>query len=165
MIDTQSKISESAKFLLFTLDSLNYALPIGIVQRVIRAVEIIPLPKAPTIFLGVVNIQGEFTAVINIRKRFNHKEKNIDLNDQIILIKIANRTIVILADNCRGIIEIPERLIIEANKVVPGSGYVEGIAKAPDGTILILNLEKILSLEEEEFLKEIKTIHKGVRNN
>jgi purine-binding chemotaxis protein CheW len=41
------------------------------VERIVRVVEVTPLPKAPEIVLGVVNVQGQIIPVINIRKRFS----------------------------------------------------------------------------------------------
>lgn len=45
-------------FFIFTLGKLRYALPLKAVERVVRMMAVMPLPKAPGIVLGVVNIHG-----------------------------------------------------------------------------------------------------------
>lgn len=40
----------------FTLEGQQYALPLSAVERIVHAVEITPLPKAPEIVLGVINM-------------------------------------------------------------------------------------------------------------
>jgi len=43
---------------------------VSAVEKVVRAVEITPLPKAPEIVVGVINAQGRILPVLDIRKRF-----------------------------------------------------------------------------------------------
>lgn len=52
------------------LDDIRYAVALTSVERVVRAVEITPLPNAPDIVLGVINVQGRVVPVVDIRKRF-----------------------------------------------------------------------------------------------
>ena len=58
------------QIVVFALDEPRYALPLSAVERVVRAVEITPLPKAPEIVLGVINMQGQVVPAVDIRKRF-----------------------------------------------------------------------------------------------
>ncbi len=48
----------------FTLGEQRYALPLTTVQRVVRMVEVTPLPKAPEIVLGVIDFQGNIIPVM-----------------------------------------------------------------------------------------------------
>ncbi|MBF8302857.1 MAG: cheW40H-4 [Candidatus Dadabacteria bacterium] len=59
------------QLVVLTLDEQRYALHLSAVERIVRVVEVTPLPKAPEIVLGVVNVQGQIIPVINIRKRFS----------------------------------------------------------------------------------------------
>ncbi len=58
------------QYVVFTLDEQRYVLHLSAVKRIIRVVEITPLPKAPDIVLDVVNVEGQIIPVVNIRKRF-----------------------------------------------------------------------------------------------
>lgn len=60
----------SALMVGLTLDGQRYALSLAQVERVIRAVEITPLPQAPEIITGVINVRGRVIPVVDIRKRF-----------------------------------------------------------------------------------------------
>jgi purine-binding chemotaxis protein CheW len=59
------------QLVVLTLDEQRYALHLSAVERIVRMVEITPLPKAPQIVLGVVNVQGRIVPIVNIRKRFS----------------------------------------------------------------------------------------------
>jgi len=72
--------------IIFSLDEPRYALPLSLVERVVRIVEITPLPKAPDIVMGVINMHGQILPVINVRRRFNLPEREIRLEDQLIML-------------------------------------------------------------------------------
>ncbi len=138
----------------FTLDEQRYALPLSVVERVVHAVEVTPLPKAPEIVLGVVNVRGRVIPVVNVRKRFRLPEREIELSDQFIIARAAKRPVALVVDTVAGIHEHLEREVIKAEDVLPAMEYVDGVAKLEDGLVLVHDLDKFLSLEEEEALDD-----------
>ncbi|MHB8581245.1 MAG: chemotaxis protein CheW [Ignavibacteriaceae bacterium] len=144
--------NEIEQIVVFKLDEQRYALRLSAVERIVQAVEITPLPKAPAIVLGVINVGGKIIPVVNIRKRLNFKEREIQLNDQFIIAKTLKRNIVLSVDEVTGLIECPDQGIILPDNVLPNLKYVDGIIKLSDGLVLIHDLDKFLSLEEEELL-------------
>lgn len=145
--------------IVFTLDNQRYALPLPAVDRVVRMVAITPLPNAPDIVLGVVNIQGRVIPVINMRRRFHLPEREIALTDQLVVAHTARRPVALVADAVLDVIACPAQSLIAAGEVLPNIEYVEGVIKLADGLILIHDLEKFLSLEEENFLARALETH------
>lgn len=143
----------------FTLEGQQYALPLSAVERIVHAVEITPLPKAPDIVLGMINMQGKIIPVINIRKRFRLPEREMKLRDQLIVANTSRQTVALVADEVSGVIERSEQEIISAEKIFPGMEYVKGVVKLEDGMILIHDIDKFLSLGEE------KAINKAMKYN
>jgi len=141
-------------FVVFTLDDWRYGLPLEAVERVVRVVEITPLPKAPDIVVGVVNVNGRVIAVVNVRARFRLPQRSVSLSDQLIVARTPKRSVALLADSVAGVIECAEQETVPAQAIVPGMEYVEGIAKLTDGLILIHDLGRFLSLEEDRRLGE-----------
>lgn len=54
---------------IFALDEQRYALYLSAVDRVIPALEIVRLPQAPDIVVGLINLQGRIIPVVDVRKR------------------------------------------------------------------------------------------------
>jgi purine-binding chemotaxis protein CheW len=146
--------NKGSELVVFSLDEQRYALHLAAVDRVVRVVEITPLPQAPEIVLGVVNVQGQVIPVVDIRKRFRLPEREIDLSDRFIIAQTSRRTVAIVADSVRGLAEHPEQQVIAAERILPGMGCVEGVAKCEDGMVLIHDLSEFLSLEEVQTLDE-----------
>ena len=143
--------------IVFNLDEQRYALHLSAVERIIRIVEITPLPQAPEIVLGFVNVQGQVIPVFNMRKRFRLPDREISLSDHLIIARTAKRTVALVADAASGVVECGEEELAAANRILPDLKYVEGVAKLEDGLILIHNLDTFLSLEEEKTLEQIMT--------
>lgn len=141
------------QFVVFALDDHRYGLPLPTVERIVRIVEITPLPKAPDIVLGVVNVQGRVIPVVNLRRRFRLPERELALADQLIIARTRERPFALVADSAHGVVECDERDISAPGRLVPGLEYLEGVAKTPDGLVLIHDLSRFLALEEEQLLE------------
>jgi len=139
----------------FTLDEGYYALELDAVERITQAVAITPLPEAPDIVLGIINIRGRIVPVVDIRRRFHLPEKEIEPSDRLIIAHTLKRTVALVVDAVLGVIETPEDRVVKADTVLPGMDYVQGVVKMEDGIILIHDLNEFLSLEEEETLETV----------
>jgi purine-binding chemotaxis protein CheW len=140
------------QYIVFILDGQRYALHLSAVDRVVRMVHITPLSSAPDVLLGVVNVEGRVMPVINVRHRFNLPKRKIHLSDLLIFARTERRSVVLVADAVTDVIECSERSLISAELILPGLEQIEGIIKFEDGLVVIQNLDKFLSLEEEKFL-------------
>jgi len=137
---------------IFSLDEPRYALPLSSVERVVRIVEITPLPKAPEIVMGVINMQGQVIPVINVRRRFRLPEREIRLEDQLIIAKTPRRLAALIVDSVSGVHRLKEQELVLAGQELPYAGYIAGVVKLEQGLFLICDLGRFLSLEEEKSL-------------
>ena len=141
-----------AQLVVFTLDDRRYGLALSAVERAVRMVDVTPLPQAPQIVLGVVNVQGRVVPVVNLRRRFRLPERDFALADQLLIARTARRPVALAADAVTGVLEYSAQEAAGARDIVPGIEYVEGVVKLPDGLVLIHDLDRFLSLEEEAAL-------------
>ena len=162
-------MNQAIQLCLFTLDERRYALPLSCVDRVVFVVDIIPLPKAPPVVLGVINVKGNIVPVYDLRRRFHLPEREIELADQLMIARTSRQTVALLVDCADGVIEIAEAEIAAAQEILPDIKYVQGIVKLQDGIVLIHDLEQFLSAEEErtldEALRSIPTLPDWVMRN
>ena len=147
-------MATSSHLVSLTLEEQRYALPLSQVERVLRALEITPLPRAPEIIMGVINVRGKVIPVVNVRRRFQLPEREISLSDQIIISRTSRRQVALVVDEVCGVIEVLEHTVLDAEKILPHMEYVKGVVKLKDGMILIHDLDRFLSLEEESNLTE-----------
>ena len=150
-------MSPSSQAVTFELDGQKYALPLSAVQLVVRAVEITPLPLAPDSVAGLINFQGQVVPVFNLRRRFRLPERELQLDDHMILARTAWRLVALVVDAVGGVLECAAGETVPVDAVLPGTDYVAGVVKRPVGMILIHDLNSFLSLDEERTLEAALT--------
>jgi purine-binding chemotaxis protein CheW len=145
-----------SQFVVFRLGEQRYAISLAAVERIVPAVEITPLPKAPAIVLGVINVAGRIVPVLNLRRRFRLPEREVSPGDQFLIAQTSRQmvVVVVVVDEARGVIEVPDSEIFGSAQIMPGLEQIQGLIKLPDGLVLIHDLEKFLSLEETQDLVE-----------
>jgi purine-binding chemotaxis protein CheW len=140
------------QILLFTLDEPRFALELAVVERVVQAVEIIPLPKAPPLVAGVINVQGQIIPAVDIRPCFGLPPREANLNDQFILARTSHRRVALVADAVSGIRHLADRELVAADRLMPGTGFIRGVAKVDGTLVLICDLDQILPFDFEQLL-------------
>jgi purine-binding chemotaxis protein CheW len=146
-------MSPSSLAVTFTLDGQRYALELSAVQFVVHAVAITPLPLAPDCVAGIINVRGQIVPVFNPRRRFHLPERELRLDDHIILARTTRRWVALVVDAVGGVEECAADETVPVERVLPGTEYVAGVLKRPDGMILIHELNTFLSLDEEQALE------------
>jgi len=145
-------LNEDMQIVVFSLDEPRYALDLSAVERIVRTVEITPLPKAPEIVLGVINVQGQIVPVVDVRKRFRLPEHEMNLYDRFIIARTSRRLVALLADDVLGVQRLGNRRIASAEHDLPFAEYIKGVVEMGEDLILIYDLDLFLSLDEEQKL-------------
>ncbi len=140
----------SEQVFVFNLDARLYALYLAAVKRVVRVVDITPLPKAPDIIRGIINMGGEIVPVFDIRKRFGLPSRETRLSDQMVIAQTSTRTVALIVDETQG--PIGGRGMVAAERFAEGSEYVAGVMKLENGMVLIHDLDTFLSNSEQQAL-------------
>lgn len=141
-------MNEVTRLVVFRLDEQRFALPLGTVQRIVRAVEVTPLPGAPPVVLGVINVADCVVPVLSLRQRFLLPGREIGPADQFVLAQMARRVVALVIDEAQGVIEREPSAVVDSARIAPGLEQFHGVAKLDDGLVLIHDLQAFLSLDE-----------------
>lgn len=136
----------------FTLHGERFALQGRAVHEVVRAVAVAALPDAPGVVEGVINYRGRLAPVLNVRERFGFPPKPLDSSQHFVLAEAGSRVVALRVDRALDVLEVPAHAIETGAQVAPGSHRTEGVARLPDGLLVIHDLERFLSLGEEAAL-------------
>ncbi|MBE3038763.1 MAG: purine-binding chemotaxis protein CheW [Chloroflexi bacterium] len=151
MLDDQAG-TDRKQILVFALGERCYGLFLSAVERVIRAVETTPLPKAPEFILGVINMQGQVIPVVDIRPCFGMARREVESDDQFILAHTRRRLVALVADSVAGIHELTGSELVTAKEILPGAAYIHGLVKVDKDLILLCDLDQFLSFDDEKKL-------------
>ncbi|MBF0117210.1 MAG: chemotaxis protein CheW [Desulfobacterales bacterium] len=161
-----SGITKTNQYLTFRLDQEIYALEINQVREVVDMTGITRVPKMPDFMRGVINLRGRVVPVLDLRLKFGIGKTEKNINTCIIIIEIiieGEMTLLgALADS------VKEVMTLEPDQIEPPprigtrlkTEFMKGIGKKDDDFIIILDIEKVFSLDE---LLHVQTIEKEVQ--
>jgi purine-binding chemotaxis protein CheW len=141
----------------FVVENEEFGVDILKVQEIIRTVEITRVPKSPDFVEGVINLRGKIVPVIDLRRRFGIDKKAHDNETRIIVVELPDKVVGFLVDKVKEVIRV-EKSIIEAPPELTtnvDTNYITGVAKLQDRLLILLDLDRVLSNEEQEHLAEV----------
>lgn len=140
--------------LVFEVGSQRYALPTADVCELVRAVAITPVPGAPGVIEGVVDVRGRVLPVLDVRARFRLPAKALDPSDHFIVASAGTRGVILRVDRATHLALLDEASVQPPQTLGPGAAYVAGVARLEDGLVLIHDLTTFLSSAEADSLDE-----------
>jgi purine-binding chemotaxis protein CheW len=124
-----------------------------------RAVAMARLPGCPAIVEGVIDLRGKLVPVLAVRSCFELPASPVALSDQLVFARVrrrdaaGDRVVALRVDRALNLMAVPRAAIEDARGAVPGVDHLAGVAKLPDGLVLIHDLCSFLSLDDERELE------------
>ncbi|KWW10938.1 chemotaxis protein CheW [Peribacillus simplex] len=150
-------MSQEMKVIVFKIKDKEYAIPVDKVSGIEKLLHITRVPKAVQFVKGVINLRGVITPIIDLRVRFGFEKVEYDDSTRIIIVMLDDMEVGLIVDSANDVLDIPVSSIEPQPEVVghSASEYISGVAKIEKRLLVLINLEKALSLEvTENMLKE-----------
>jgi purine-binding chemotaxis protein CheW len=150
-------IEAPQQYLTFLLGGEMFALAILNVKEIIEYGNITEIPMLPAFIRGVINLRGSVVPVIDLSARFGGPQTDVSRRTCIVIVEMKGgengderHDIGIMVDAVSEVLEIP-RSEIEAP---PSFGakirvdFIQGMGKVSGKFVIILNMDRVLSIEE-----------------
>lgn len=144
----------SSGYLCFIINGQKFAIPLDIVESVIRSQAITQLEKEVSFLRGIIDFHGEIIPIISLRNRFNLPTREIQLTDRLIIINTSIRKVGLIAEHVDDIIDITPDQVKDSSLIFNGLKHVK-VLSHQEGLILIYDIESIISKNEEIELQHI----------
>ncbi len=140
----------------FRLGSGEYAIDIMQAKEIIKMEKITLIPNAPYFVEGVINLRGNIIPIIDLKKRFNLEESEGDKNTGIIIAKIEDVDMGIMIDSISKVVSMANSDIQPPPSMLQGIGqrYIKGVGKMEDKLLVVLDLDKLFTNEEDDRSEE-----------
>lgn len=144
--------SNERQLVVFRLADEDYGLNIETVREIIRLQAVTYVPDSPDFVEGLINLRGSVTPVVELRKRFGVELTEATSQTRIVVVDIGGENIGIIVDEVSEVLRISEDAIEPTSAVITteDSYYIDGIAKLGDRLLILLDLERVLSVADRE---------------
>lgn len=143
----------------FSIGNEQFGVDILMVQEIIRAAPITPVPNSPDFVEGVINLRGNIIPVIELRKRLNLYKEEANQDTWILILDIDGKITGFIVDSVSKVLKVLESSIEPPpDLVVAGleSQYIHGVCDIGDKLLILLNFNHILLVEELQVLKSME---------
>ena len=138
----------------FKSGPMRFGLDVDLVQEVIAACEISPLPDAPEAISGVVTIDGRVVAVVDPHRHFKQEDTTpLGIESRFLLVNSSVGTIAIIADAVEGVIDVLRSALKAAEQLVGGMSLLKDVAAAVGGLVYIFDPKLLLTAADAASLR------------
>ncbi|KHK01386.1 chemotaxis protein CheW [Desulfovibrio sp. TomC] len=147
---TMKQENELLQLVTFGIGDEEFGIDILKVQEIIRTMAITKVPNSPPYVEGVINLRGKVIPVIDLRSRFNMDYHPHDNQTRIIVIELHGMIIGFVVDGVSEVLRIQSNTVEPPPPVVSGieSEYIKGVGKLDDRLLILLDLDKLIPVEE-----------------
>jgi purine-binding chemotaxis protein CheW len=151
----ESQVADAvAQFLTFKLDQELFAMEVSKVREVLEFNKITRVPRTPSYMRGVINLRGKVVPVVDLRLKLGLEPTQVTVDTCVVISEIAvdgeSTVLGALVDSVQEVINL------EAGHVAPpprlgkqvDSTAIRAMGKRDDQFIMILDLDRIFSLQE-----------------
>jgi purine-binding chemotaxis protein CheW len=154
---------EEAQYLTFMLGGEMFAIGILGIKEILEYGNITSVPMMPAFVRGVINLRGAVVPVVDLSARFGRHNSDVTRRSCIVIIEAdseaGTQDVGLMVDAVSAVLEIP------ASEIEPApsfgarirSDFISGMAKVAGKFVIVLNADRVLSVDEMARLSEVDT--------
>ncbi len=125
---------ETRQFCSFYLDHLLFGIESQKIQEVVAFRELRPVPLAPAVVSGLMNLRGQVVVALELRRQLELAERPPNMAPVCLMVRAEQGTVCLLADEVGNVLEVadetfepaPETLSPRLRSVILGVHKLEG---------------------------------------
>jgi purine-binding chemotaxis protein CheW len=136
------------QFCTFYLDKLLFGVEVGKVQEVIRYQEMTPVPLAPPVVSGLINLRGQIVTALDLRRRLDMPEREAEKLPLNVVVRTGEEAVSLLVDEIGDVLEVDDDTFEAPPETLQGEAreLIRGVYKLKDRLLLMLDTEKTVTI-------------------
>lgn len=149
------------QLLTFTLNSIDFGIPVKTVEAIETQRNVIPVPNSPAHVQGIMNLHGEIIAVYSLASRFGYG--NLPVGN-IVVAGINGMKIGLEVEQVKSILEVEDKNVIPMPEIMNATqNCFNDVASSQQELIVLFDVGKLLSQEEYQGIS--KMVDDNSKNN
>jgi purine-binding chemotaxis protein CheW len=144
---TNPETAEEISLACFDARGGHYAVDVTLVREIVRSREITPLPNAPDLIEGVVELRGGFVPVLDLNRVLGGARIEVTSSSRIIVLECDGLLFGIGVEAATDVLSLDPALLEEIPQLATQVGYdtVRAVVRRPGAPpVMVLALETIL---------------------
>jgi purine-binding chemotaxis protein CheW len=143
-------MAKNLQLVVFNVGKELYGVGIDKVQEIVRVPDVTEVPDAPVFLEGVINLRGKVVPVIDLRKRLRLQGIEKTKLTRVLITENGRSQVGLLVDSVSEVLKAQPDSVEEPPEMISAIGveYITGVVKAEERLIILLDIKKILSVDE-----------------
>ncbi len=129
------------------------AFPVHLVDRVIWAIQITPLPGQNAKFIGVINVEETIIPVINLRGIIGIPECGLEPDNDIVIVHSSVGLLALVTDFVEGVEDHPDTQLNSASNEM--ESCAAAILTTDEGLVVVVDPAKLISEQDLEAFRKL----------
>ena len=141
---------QTKKVVIFKIENEEYAADIMQIEKILDYTEPVKIPETPPFIKGIIKYQDKILPIIDLKTKLHLSLNALNNDSKIIVVKNGNKYIGLIVDLVLEVIDISDENIEETPEIIRCilNKYVNGLVKLDNRLIILLDTDKIVSIEE-----------------
>jgi purine-binding chemotaxis protein CheW len=134
-----------AQFCTFQVEELLFGIETEKVQEVVDALDLTPVPLAPSAVRGLINLRGQIVTAIDLRTRLGLPPRDSSRKPKNIIVGNRDGVVSLLVDAIDDIVDVTPDCFEQPPATLPAvaRALIKGVYKLPDRLLLVLGLDEV----------------------
>jgi len=141
-------VQNSGQFSTFFVGDIFFGVDVLHVQEVLRSQQMTPVPQAPDVIEGLINLRGQIVTAIDMRRRLSLPPRSGSQTPMNIVVRTEDGAVSLLVDEIGDVLDMdsttyerpPDNLNAAAKELI------RGVYKLKDRLLLVLDEERTVDL-------------------
>jgi purine-binding chemotaxis protein CheW len=148
--DTEIQVAQtSGQLSTFFVADMFFGVDVLDVQEVLRSQQMTPVPQAPDVVQGLINLRGQIVTAIDMRRRLRLPSLAADQTPMNMVVRTSEGVVSLLVDEIGDVLDVdaatyersPDNLDPAARELI------RGVYKLKDRVLLVLDTEKAVEVD------------------
>ena len=140
-------MSEVRQIVSFLAQALYFGVDVLQVQEIIRDVAITPVPLAPPMISGLINIRGQIVTAMDMRRCLGLPERPSGQAQAGLILKMEEGLVGLIVDEIGTVFELPEDALAPSPEILKGRlrSLISRVYALPNQLLFVIEAERLLT--------------------
>jgi purine-binding chemotaxis protein CheW len=148
-------MEQLSQFCTFRLAGLLFGIELRCVQEVVRSAEMSPVPLAPAVVKGLINLRGQIVTALDLRTRLQLDATGVASPAMNVVVRTDDGPVSLLVDEIGDVVEVGEESFERPPETLHAlvRSMITGVYKLDDVLMHVLDAARICQFGEETDLE------------